>query len=141
MTTVRTIAEAKAHAKALRIALATEGTIVGHAKALELVAHQNGARDWNTLSARLDKAASPQFHLHQRVRGHYLGQAFEGEIIAIACSSSGHAVSIRFDQPVDTVTFEGFTNLRRVARGVVDDSGHSAEKTSNGVPHLMIRGA
>ncbi|MBU2329426.1 MAG: hypothetical protein KJ755_19075 [Alphaproteobacteria bacterium] len=139
--TVRTIAEAKAHAKALRATLAAEGTIVGHAKALELVAHQNGARDWNTLSAQLAKAAPTRFHLHQRVRGHYLGMAFEGEITAITSSSSGHSVSIRFDQPVDTVTFEGFTNMRRVARGIVDDSGHSAEKTSNGVPNLMISGA
>ncbi|KQW31868.1 hypothetical protein ASE36_06550 [Rhizobium sp. Root274] len=136
--TVRTIAEAKAHAKALRARLAAEGTIVGHAKALELVAHQNGARDWNTLSAKLARAASPRFYLQQRVRGYYLGQAFEGEIVEIRSSNSGHAVSIRFDQPVDTVTFASFSNLRRVARGVVDDSGRSVEKTSNGVPHLII---
>jgi hypothetical protein len=43
--TVRNIAEAKARAKSLRSALATEGTIVGHAQALELTARQNGARD------------------------------------------------------------------------------------------------
>lgn len=137
--TVKSIAEAKAQAKSLRITLAAQGTIVGHAKALELVAHQNGARDWNTLSAQLAKAAPPAFYLHQRVKGHYLGQAFTGEIIAITSSSSGYSLSVRFDEPVDTVTFEGFSNMRRVARGVVDAKGHSAEKTSNGMPHLIIR--
>lgn len=137
--TVKSIAEAKAQAKSLRSTLAAQGTIVGHAKALELVAHQNGARDWNTLSAQLAKAAPPPFSLHQRVRGHYLRQAFTGEIIAITSSSSGYSLSVRFDEPVDTVTFESFSNMRRVARGVVDDRGHSAEKTSNGMPHLIIR--
>ncbi|PYB77701.1 glyoxalase superfamily protein [Rhizobium wuzhouense] len=136
--TVKSIAEAKAQAKALRVTLAAEGTVVGHAKALELIAHRNGARDWNTLSAQLAKLAPPVFYLHQRVRGHYLGQAFKGEITAITSSESGHALSVCFDEPVDTVTFEGFSNMRRVARGVVDDRGHSAEKTSNGMPHLII---
>lgn len=41
--TVRTIAEAKAHAKSLRNALAADGTVLGRAQALELVARQNGA--------------------------------------------------------------------------------------------------
>ncbi|WP_162246732.1 glyoxalase superfamily protein [Rhizobium sp. Root1203] len=58
--TVRTIAEAKAHAKSLRNALAADGTVLGQAQALELVARQNGARDWNTLSARLANADSPR---------------------------------------------------------------------------------
>jgi len=51
--TVRTIADAKTQAKSLRRALAADGTVLGHAHALELIARQNGARDWNTLSARL----------------------------------------------------------------------------------------
>ncbi len=135
---VSSIAEAKAQAKSLRITLAAEGTIVGHAKALELVAHQNGVRDWNTLSAQLLKAAPPAFYLRQRVMGHYLGQAFTGEITAITSSGSGYSLSVHFDEPVDTVTFDSFSNMRRVARGVVDDRGHSAEKTSNGMPHLII---
>jgi hypothetical protein len=40
----------KNHARRLRDALAADGISVTHAKALELVARQNGARDWNTLS-------------------------------------------------------------------------------------------
>ena len=48
-----TIEEAKAQAKALRAALLAQGTAISHAQALELIARQQGARDWNTLHARL----------------------------------------------------------------------------------------
>jgi hypothetical protein len=126
--TVRTIEEAKAHAKSLRRGLAEDGTVLGHAQALELVARQNGARDWNTLSARLAKADSAPFHCQQRVQGRYLGQAFKGEITALSCSGSHYSVTVRFDEPVDTVTFDSFSNMRRVVRGVVDLKGYSVRK-------------
>lgn len=136
--TVRTIAEAKAHAKSLRSALAADGTVVGHAQALELVARQNGARDWNTLSAKLAKTDPPPFHLHQRVQGQYLGQPFKGEITALSSSGIYYSVTVRFDEPVDTVTFDSFSNMRRVVRSVVDLDGNSIRKTSNGTPHLIL---
>jgi hypothetical protein len=136
--TVRTIAEAKAHAKSLRSALAADGTVISHAHALELVARQNGARDWNTLSARLAKAIPPSFHLHQRVQGRYLGQPFKGEISALSSSGSHYSLIVRFDEPVDTVTFDSFSNMRRVVRGTVDITGTSLRKTSNGTPHLTL---
>ena len=136
--TVRTITEAKAHAKSLRTALAADGKVLGHAQALELVARQNGARDWNTLSARLAQADSPPFHLHQRVQGRYLGQPFKGEINALSSSGTHYSVTVRFDEPVDTVTFDSFSNMRRVVRGVVDLNGNSVRKTSNGTPHLTL---
>lgn len=137
--TVRTIAEAKAHAKSLRSALAADGKVLGHAQALELVARQNGARDWNTLSAGLAKIAPSPFHLHQRVQGRYLGQPFKGVINALSSSGSYYSITVRFDEPVDTVSFESFSNMRRVARAVVDINGNSVSKTSNGTPHLILR--
>jgi hypothetical protein len=136
--TVRNIADAKAHAKSLRSALAADGTVVGHAQALELVARQNGARNWNTLSARLAKAHPPPFHLHQRVKGRYLGQPFKGKINALSSSGSHYSVTVRFYEPVDTVTFDSFSNMRRVARGTVNINGTSVRKTSNGTPHLTL---
>ena len=136
--TVKSIAEAKVHAKSLRSALAADGTVLGHAQALELVARQNGARDWNTLSARLASAASPPLHLHQRVQGRYLGQPFKGEITALSSSGTYYSVTVRFDEPVDTVTFDSFSNMRRVVRSVVDLDGNSVRKTSNGTPHLVL---
>lgn len=136
--TVRTILEAKAQAKSLRYALAGEGIAVSHAKALELVAHQNGARDWNTLHARLRDVAVQPFHLKQRVRGLYLGKQFRGEIIALASSGTYYSVSIRFDEPVDTVTFDSFSNMRRLVRSVIDGNGRSIRKTSDGKPQLAL---
>lgn len=151
--TVRNITEAKAQAKALRSALAAQGTVVGHAQALELIARQNGARDWNTLSAQLANAApvwvpvavaapvpAPlPMHLRQRVQGSYLGQDFTGTITAVSSFGSHHSVTVRLDEPVDTVTFEGFSNMRRVISGVVDLDGIAIRKTSNGTPHLTLR--
>jgi hypothetical protein len=136
--TVRTLAEAKAQAKTLRSALVAEGTVFSHAQALELVARQNGARDWNTLSAQLANSFPAPFHLHQRIQGRYLGQAFKGEIKALSCSGSHYTVSVRFDEPVDTVSFDSFSNMRRVARSTVDINGVSIRRTSNGTPHLTL---
>jgi catechol 2,3-dioxygenase-like lactoylglutathione lyase family enzyme len=42
----------KQMAKRLRTDLAERGVAVSHAEALEIVAHQHGVRDWNTLAAR-----------------------------------------------------------------------------------------
>ena len=41
----------KAQAKRLRADLADRGQPISHAQALETIAHQWGARDWNTLAA------------------------------------------------------------------------------------------
>jgi catechol 2,3-dioxygenase-like lactoylglutathione lyase family enzyme len=50
----------KQMARRLRADLSARGVETSHAEALELVAHQYGARDWNTLAARLpaERAAS-----------------------------------------------------------------------------------
>ena len=46
----------KAMARRLRQTLADRGVEVSHSEALELVAQQHGARDWNTLAAQNDAA-------------------------------------------------------------------------------------
>ena len=49
----------KLMAKRLRASLADRGVEVTHSEALEIVAHEHGARDWNTLAAQpLDAGAS-----------------------------------------------------------------------------------
>jgi catechol 2,3-dioxygenase-like lactoylglutathione lyase family enzyme len=45
---------AKQMARRLRADLAARGVTITHSEALELVAHQHGARDWNTLAAITD---------------------------------------------------------------------------------------
>ncbi|MBO9097237.1 MULTISPECIES: glyoxalase superfamily protein [unclassified Rhizobium] len=136
--TVRTIAEAKAQAKKLKTALAAQDVVLGHAQALEVIAHQSGARDWNTLSARLAKAAPVPLSIGQRVQGRYLGQPFKGEIKSLSSMGNQYAVSVRLDEPVDTVTFPGFSNMRRAVRSVIDSHGNSIRKTSNGAFHLTL---
>jgi lactoylglutathione lyase len=45
-------------ARRLRQDLAESGVAVSHSQALEMVAHQHGARDWNTLAADIGKASA-----------------------------------------------------------------------------------
>ena len=50
----------KQQAKRLRTSLAERGVEVTHSEALELVAHQYGARDWNTLAAAHAEVSPPR---------------------------------------------------------------------------------
>ena len=136
--TLNSISGAKSQAKALRDALVGQGTPISHAQALELVAHQHGARDWNTLNARLSRAEPPPLQLNDTVKGRYLGQAFTGRIVALSKVGSNLNVSLQLDVPVDTVRFESFSNMRRRIRGVIGPDGRSLQKTSDGAPQLVI---
>jgi len=130
----------KAQAKALRQALQAGGTVVSHAQALELIARQHGARDWNTLHARLTRQNElPELAFGDRVVGYYLGQAYTGEIVALSGPAGHHHVEIKLDQPVDTVRFESFSNWRHRIRGTLDVDGRSHRKTSDGAPHLIVK--
>ncbi len=136
--TLNSVSEAKSKAKALRDALVGQGTRISHAQALELVAHQDGARDWNTLHAKLSRAEPRTLQLGDEVRGKYLGQTFVGRIVALSKIGLNVNVSIQLDMPIDTVRFESFSNLRRRIRGVIGPDGRSLQKTSDDVPQLVI---
>lgn len=132
----------KAHAKALRRALQAGGSVISHAQALELIARQHGARDWNTLHARLtQRNAPPELAPGDRVSGSYLGQAYAGEITALSGPAGHRQVEIKLDQPVDTVRFESFSNWRYRIRGTLDLDGRSHCKTSDGTPQLIVEKA
>lgn len=134
-----TVDDAKVQAKALRSALCAQGTAISHAQALELIAVQHGARDWNTLRARLAlRVVSAGLTLDNRVRGFFLGQPFNGRITALSGAASHRQISIRFDAPVDVVRFEGFSNLRQQITATVDERGRSHRHTSDGQPHLIV---
>ena len=135
---LNSVSEAKSKAKALRDALVGQGTKISHAQALELVAHQNGARDWNTLHAKLSRAEPLTLQLSDEVRGKYLGQTFVGRIVALSKIGLHLAISIQLDVPIDTVRFESFSNMRRRIRGVIGPDGRSEQKTSDGLPVLVI---
>lgn len=136
------IDDLKQQARRLRLAMADRGTPVAHGTALELIARQHGARDWNTLSARAragDADAAP-FAVGDRVAGRYLDQPFAGRILSLAVTPTQglYKLQIHFEQPVDVVTFESFSAFRRRITAVVNARGVSPRKTSNGLPHLVL---
>jgi hypothetical protein len=142
-TTYPPVGELKAQARRLRQAMADRGTEMTHAAALELVARQYGARDWNTLAALAakpnGKPASPLF-VGAHIRGRYLDQPFAGKVLALsAIPGSGLCrITIHFDEPVDVVTFESFSAFRRRINAQIDENGISPRRTSNGLPHLVL---
>lgn len=143
-TSADPLAGYKQQAKRLRAAMAGQGTPLSHSAALELVARQHGARDWNTLAARpapLTADPAQRFAVGAMVRGHYLGQAFSGRVLALSAQAGGlYRITLHFDVPVDVVTFDSFQALRQRVNAVIDAAGVSPRRTSNGRPHLVIDG-
>lgn len=128
---------AKAQARALRAALSAEGRDISHSAALELVAKSHGFRDWNTLTAAM--AVVRPLHPGQRVAGRYLKQPFNAVVIGVTHLSPGRRqVVLHLDQAVDVVEFASFSNLRRRISKVIGDDGRSFDRTSDGVPHLVL---
>lgn len=130
----------KDQARRLRAALEAEGDFITHSDSLELVARQRGYRDWNTLHAAAGNRPRDPFAVGARVRGRYLGQAFAGELLAVRRLSDGKAyeVTVDFDEPVDVVRFEGFSNLRKRVSVTLERDGRSAARTSDGQPHMQL---
>lgn len=129
----------KSQAKRLRADLATRGQTITHAQALETIAHQWGARDWNTLSAQAAET-HPGWTPGQRVSGAYLGHPFTGVIKAARQSANGYwSLTLRFDEAIDVVTSELFSAFRRQVNTTVTPKGISPQKTSDGQPHMVLR--
>jgi hypothetical protein len=47
-------------------------------------------------------------------------------------------VTLEFDEPVDVVEFESFSNFRQRITMTISSAGVSFAKTSDGVPHLVV---
>lgn len=74
-----------------------------------------------------------------RLSGTYLSQPFAAQAIAVSMLKPGWVrLELHLDEPVDVVTWDGFSNFRRRIRGVIGPKGHSVERTSDGQPHLHI---
>lgn len=133
------IAELKAQAKRLRSRLQSSGTDISHSAALELIAHQNGARDWNTLRASVGNMP-PLPKVGERVTGRYLGQTFAGVVRGMSRIGSGdqYRITLHFDDPVDVVTFDSFSAFRQRVSTLINSDGLSPRKTSDGQPQLVV---
>ena len=140
-TTETRLAELKAQARRLSAALAEDGVAVSHSRALELIARQQGARDWNTLSAQVkNEPDTTDLAVGQRVRGAYLGHPFEGRIRGLRrIGSAGHReVIVAFDRPIDVVASKDLSSHRRQVTCVLDNANRSPRKTSDGAPILVL---
>ena len=138
-----TRSELKTQARRLRDGLSASGQTLSHAQALEAIARQWGARDWNTLVAAapetLPDAAIARWQVGARVRGRYLGHDFSGRIKAAREGSGGYwQLTVVFDSPVDVVASRHFSNLRRQVDCAVNGQGASVGKTSDGTPHMVL---
>ena len=129
----------QAKARARQIKAESEGSL-SLAAALETVAKEMGFRDWNTASARLSNAPDTSWQVGERVRGHYLKQAFSGRIHGVRelQAGSGYEVTIHFDAAVDVVEWDSFSAHRQRVTALVSPEGVSWAKTSDGVPHLVV---
>ena len=136
---IASIGELKEQAKRLRKRLQDTGVKLSHSEALELLAHQHGARDWNTLHSMAGNRM--QLRVGDRVEGRYLGQPFTAEIrgLTILGDGSHRRVTLQFDAPVDVVQFDSFSAYRQRVTGEIGWDGRSTRHTSNGEPQLTIR--
>ncbi len=132
------VAALKEQARRLREGLRASGQSVTQSQALELLARQHGARDWNTLRARAGNRLI--LRVGERVSGRYLGQPFTAELRGITTLNDGaqRRVTLHFDEPVDVVRFDSFSSFRQRVSGVIGWDGRSPRSTSDGQPQLVI---
>ncbi|WP_299662071.1 glyoxalase superfamily protein [uncultured Ruegeria sp.] len=133
------IAELKEQAKRLRKRLRDTDVHLSHGEVLELLAHQHGVRDWNTLHAMSGNRM--QLRVGDRVEGQYLGQPFTAEIRGLTMMGDGshRRVTLQFDKAVDVVRFDSFSAFRQRVTGEIGWDGRSARQTSDGEPQLVVR--
>lgn len=134
-----TASQAKDKAKRLRAEMVDAGTTIGHAKSLELIAHQHGFRDWNAMHSAIVSSSPKGWQNGDLVSGTYLSQPFTAKVIAVAEQRPGwFGLELQLDEAVDVVTSDAFSNLRARVRGVIGPKGHSQERTSDGTPQLQV---
>lgn len=130
-----TSSDYKTHAKRLRDALAAEGVSLSHGKALDIVARQNGVRDWNTLSATgrnaVEAQSAPPFTVGDNVEGAFNGNPASGRIIGVAETIKPDLwrVTVKFSPAVDASTSENFRAERTRVEMVVGADGRSRRLT------------
>lgn len=132
--------QAKARARELRAEQARTGDPISHSQALELVARELGYRDWNIASARLSNEPEMLLQVGDLVSGRYLKQTFSGRVLGVRELYDGAAfeVTIQFDEAVDVVEFDSFSNLRTRVTITVSPAGVSQARTSDGAPHMIV---
>lgn len=141
-TTIPSRTALKSQAKRLRASLGTQGKTISHGQSLEMIAQQYGHRDWNTINAIAPedmRSNQLEWRVGQLVSGLYLGHRFKGEVKSASSTSSGHwMLTLVFDEAVDVVASEHFSNYRRQVNCTVGPDGRTARKTSDGQPQIVM---
>jgi len=139
--TLPSIEDLKYSAGELRRDLAAQGIVISHSQSLERIAHDMGFKDWNSLSAAARKPRDRcPVTKGDRVTGRYLGQPFTATVLDVHAAEM-HArfrVTLHFDAPVDVVSFESFSSFRQRVTCTLTPAGRTPQKTSNGVPQLVL---
>jgi hypothetical protein len=113
--------------------MAEDGAQVGDAKSLELVTHQHGFRDWNTMLAVIGNGPPKGWAIGDKVNGTYLSLPFTGHVVSVWMFKPGwFRLDLHLDEAVDVVTSAGFSIFCLRIRGVIGPKGHSIEGTSDG---------
>lgn len=131
----------KQQAKRLRTQRGVDSPPITHSQALELLAHQYGYKDWNTLHAASgNQPPAPPVSIGSQVSGRYLGQSFVGNVLSVSelKHSDSYRVTIDFDEPVDVVRFEGWSSFRRRVTSQIGHKGKSPQRTSDGAPVMEL---
>jgi len=89
----------------------------------------------------LTRSVKSPFQIGQTVSGTYLGQAFTGHLKQVTALQDGayHRLTLRFDTAVDVVASPLMSNFRQQVTATVDHRGVTAEVTSDGNPHLVLK--
>jgi len=137
--TLPSISQMKIMAKRLRL---TSGqSITSHSHSLEKLSQTLGYKDWNTcLSAAKSEITNSPVQEGESVSGHYLGVSFTGNVqkLFAVIPRKTFRLYIQLDNPIDVVSSENFSNLRRQIHGTINQSGKTEEITSSGTPHLVL---
>lgn len=134
-----TLQATKAEARQTRNERARQGETISHAQALEIIARQYGFQSWNALHASIADRPPENWLPGGRVSGRYLAQPFHATVLHVERRRPGwFRLTLDLDDPVDVVTFESFSNLRKRIHGLIGPDGHTKERTSNGKPHIEL---
>ncbi len=115
--TLPTTEDLKRQARRMRDHFAEKNIDISHSAALEAIAKQHGYKDWNILSALINRQSMtiewPEFD--EMISGTYLGHNFTGKILKIqTCTIENlRRYTIKFDDPIDVVASKHFSSFRR----------------------------
>ena len=128
-TPTLTTDDLKRQAARLKEYFAAKNISLNHSAILEALAKQHGYKDWNVLSAKLKHGKNtPDWPtLDNKISGTYLGHPFSGTVLRINITNMPHIrrYKIHFDEPIDVVKSELFSNYRQRINCFLNEELHS----------------